>query len=76
MMLRAKHIKFIHRAVQPTRSSDGSVDGLYHGSDLVLADRPESLHPTRRKDLQVAQLPHLDVVRAIVHPDEVRAAAA
>lgn len=76
MMLRAKHIKFIHRAVQPTRSSDGSVDGLYHGIDLVLADGPESLHPTRRKELQVAQLPHLDVVRAIVHPDEVRAAAA
>lgn len=75
-MLRAKHIKFIHRTVLPTGSSDGSVDGLYHSSDLVLADGPESLHPTRRKELQVAQLPHLDVVRAIVRPNEVRAAAA
>jgi hypothetical protein len=52
------------------------VDGLDHGCNLVLSDGPERLEAARREQLQVAELAHLDVVRAVVRPDEVLPAAA
>jgi hypothetical protein len=52
------------------------VDGLDHGSDLVLADGPQRLEALGREELKVAELAHLDVVRPVVGPDEVLAVAA
>ena len=59
-----------------TRRGGGLVDGLDHGGDLVLADGSERLEAALREELEVAELAHLDVVRAVVGPDEVLAAAA
>jgi hypothetical protein len=59
-----------------TRGSGGAVHGLDHGGDLVLPDGAQRLEPPGREELEVAELAHLDVVRAVVGPDEVLPVAA
>ena len=59
-----------------TGADGGAMDGRDHGGDLVLPDGAERLESLLREELKIAQLAHLDVVRAVVGPDEVLAIAA
>ncbi|GER51929.1 cysteine protease inhibitor [Striga asiatica] len=44
---------------------------LNHGGDLIFPNRPKRLNPLHGEELERAELPDLDIVRAVVGPDEV-----
>lgn len=69
--LENKEIIIIKKGGKYTRLSRVSEDALNHGGDFILSNRPERLKPLRSEELEVAELPDLDIVRSVIRPNQI-----